>query len=171
MRCAAVVRGGGTVAWRVVAGLVGSETTRPPFALTEAVELTRSPSSVHPLRELLDRSRPLHAWRCRRAGERMWSLVSAPFAVYAFASARLDNTEPETLGRVSNSSDHALRFAAIRASERFRGRSALPALSGPLPRSAITNARARNARHDASRGRFGHAVTQRKDPPRLRGGP
>ena len=48
--------------------------------------------------------------------------------------------------------DHALRFTAIRASERFRGRVALPALSGPLPRSAVTNASARNARHDAPRG-------------------
>lgn len=51
-----------------------------------------------------------------------------------------------------NSPDHALRFTAIRASERFRGRVALPALSGPLPRSAVTNASARNARHDAPRG-------------------
>jgi hypothetical protein len=48
--------------------------------------------------------------------------------------------------------DHALRFTAIRASERFRGRVALPALSGPLPRSAITYSSARNARHDAPRG-------------------
>ena len=51
-----------------------------------------------------------------------------------------------------NYPDHALRFTAIRASERFRGRVALSALSGPLPRSAITNASARNARHDAPRG-------------------
>ena len=51
-----------------------------------------------------------------------------------------------------NSPDRALRFTAIRASERFRGRVALPALSGPLPRSAITHASARNARHDAPRG-------------------
>ena len=50
-----------------------------------------------------------------------------------------------------NSPDHALPFTAIRASERFRGRVALPALSGPLPRSAVTNARARNTRHDAPR--------------------
>ena len=32
-----------------------------------------------------------------------------------------------------NSPDHALPFTAIRASERFQGRVALPALSGPLP--------------------------------------
>jgi hypothetical protein len=51
-----------------------------------------------------------------------------------------------------NSPDHALRFTAIRASERFRGRVAPPAPSGPLPRPAITNASARNARHDAPRG-------------------
>jgi hypothetical protein len=51
-----------------------------------------------------------------------------------------------------NSPDHALWFTAIRASERFRGRVALSALSGPLPRSAITHASARNARHDAPRG-------------------
>ncbi len=51
-----------------------------------------------------------------------------------------------------NSPDRALRFTAIRASERFRGRVAFPALSGPLPRSAITNASARNARHGAPRG-------------------
>jgi hypothetical protein len=51
-----------------------------------------------------------------------------------------------------NYPDHALRFTAIRASERFRGRVAVPALSGPLPRSAITNASARNARHGAPRG-------------------
>ena len=51
-----------------------------------------------------------------------------------------------------NSPDRALRFTAIRASERFRGRVAVPALSGPLPRSAITNASARNARHGAPRG-------------------
>ena len=43
-------------------------------------------------------------------------------------------------------------LAASRRSERFRGRVALPALSGPLPRSAITNASARNARQDAPRG-------------------
>ena len=49
------------------------------------------------------------------------------------------------------SPDRALRFTAIRASERVRGRVALPALSGPLPRSAVTNASARNARHDAPR--------------------
>ena len=51
-----------------------------------------------------------------------------------------------------NSPDHALRFTAIRASERFRGRVALPAPSGPLPRCAFTNASARNARHGAPRG-------------------
>ena len=51
-----------------------------------------------------------------------------------------------------NSPDRALRFTVIRASERFRGRVALSALSGPLPRSAVTHARARNARHDAPRG-------------------
>ena len=50
------------------------------------------------------------------------------------------------------SPDHALRFTAIRASERFRGRVALPAPSGPLPRSAVTNASARNAGHDAPGG-------------------
>ena len=55
-------------------------------------------------------------------------------------------------GRGPNYPDHALRFTAIRASERFRGRVALSALSGPLPRSVITNASARNARHDAPRG-------------------
>jgi hypothetical protein len=51
-----------------------------------------------------------------------------------------------------NSPDHALRFTAIRASERSWGMVAFPALSGPLPRSAITNASARNPRHDAPRG-------------------
>ena len=51
-----------------------------------------------------------------------------------------------------NSPDRALRFTAIRASERFRGRVALPALSGPLPRTAAPKARARKARHDAPRG-------------------
>jgi len=48
--------------------------------------------------------------------------------------------------------DHALQFTAIRASERFRGRAAFPALSGPLPRTALANARAPNARHDVPRG-------------------
>jgi len=42
-------------------------------------------------------------------------------------------------------------LSASRRTERFRGRVALPAPSGPLPRSAITNASARNARHDAPR--------------------
>lgn len=50
-----------------------------------------------------------------------------------------------------NSPDHALRFTAIRASERFRGRVALPALSCPLPRTAAPKARAPNPRHDAPR--------------------
>ena len=48
--------------------------------------------------------------------------------------------------------DHALPFTAIRASERFRGRVALPALSGPLLRTAAPKARAPNPRHDAPRG-------------------
>jgi hypothetical protein len=62
-----------------------------------------------------------------------------------------------------NSPDRALRFTAIRASERFRGRVALPALSGPLPRTAAPKARAPNPRHDAPRGPPGprHPSTKR----------
>jgi hypothetical protein len=78
----------------------------------------------------------------RTAGERMWSLLSNQVGVYAFVFARVGNTEPETFGARSNSPDHALRFTAIRAAERFQGRVACPALSGPLPRSALANARA-----------------------------
>ena len=63
-----------------------------------------------------------------------------------------------------NAPDCALWFTVIRASERFRGRVALSALSGPLPRSAITNASARNARHDAPRGRIRPRLRLRKGP-------
>ena len=70
----------------------------------------------------------------------------------ALAPPRCDRSIRQICDISPNSPDHALRFTAIRASERFHGREPRPALSDPLPRSAVTNARARNARHDAPRG-------------------
>lgn len=81
--------------------------------------------------------------------QRHWDLVSILSPLHP---PRRDRPTRQISDFSPNSPDHALRFTAIRASERFRGRVALPALSGPLPRTAAPKARALNPRHDAPRG-------------------
>ena len=136
---------------------LGPHAERAPDPLPERFDRSRFWTSL----VLGRRKRTLPSW-CRLLASRI--AIALPSPLSPSGPPRRDRPTRPISDFSPDYPDHALPFTAIRASERFRGRVALPALSCPLPRTTAPKARAPSPRHDAPRGPLGPPRQSTKRP-------